>query len=127
MQITGFTQESTTILPHEHKPSYCQYGLRNQCEVNEECYIPETSHSRTGICVCVEGFEHNENYTCVNVSLGIHKEEYVVASAYHNIYYHILNFNCGKICLSHLALLIVNHSSEKLLRRYTLSYLFEGT
>ncbi|CAC5410664.1 Dyslexia-associated protein KIAA0319-like protein [Mytilus coruscus] len=54
----------------DHKPTQCEYGLHDQCESNEECFIPENSHSRTGICICSDGFEHGDNYTCVNVSIG---------------------------------------------------------
>ncbi|XP_063407040.1 dyslexia-associated protein KIAA0319-like protein isoform X3 [Mytilus trossulus] len=54
-----------------HKSTHCEYGLRNQCDLNEECFIPETSHSRTGICVCNQGYKRNENYTCVVVSFGL--------------------------------------------------------
>ncbi|XP_052086036.1 dyslexia-associated protein KIAA0319-like protein isoform X2 [Mytilus californianus] len=54
-----------------HRSTYCEFGLRNQCDTNEECFIPETSHSRTGFCVCIRGYERNENYTCVDVSFDL--------------------------------------------------------
>ncbi|XP_076083030.1 dyslexia-associated protein KIAA0319-like protein isoform X5 [Mytilus galloprovincialis] len=54
-----------------HKSIHCEYGLRNQCDSKEECFIPETSHSRTGICVCIHGYERNDNFTCVDVSFGL--------------------------------------------------------
>ena len=49
----------------------CEYGLRDQCSENEECFIPDGSHRRTGVCVCIEGFEHNDSGDCVNITIGI--------------------------------------------------------
>ena len=48
----------------------CEYGLRDQCSENEECFIPDGSHRRTGVCVCIEGFEHNDSDDCVNITIG---------------------------------------------------------
>ncbi|XP_071142378.1 dyslexia-associated protein KIAA0319-like protein isoform X11 [Mytilus edulis] len=62
---------TTEASKESHKSTHCEYGLRNQCDSNEECFIPETSHSRTGICVCIHGYERNQNYTCVDSSFGL--------------------------------------------------------
>ncbi|CAC5410665.1 Dyslexia-associated protein KIAA0319-like protein [Mytilus coruscus] len=62
---------TTDINIPSHRSTYCEYGLRDQCDTKEECFIPETSHSRTGFCVCIHGFKRNENYTCVDVSFDL--------------------------------------------------------
>lgn len=71
IQISDNTTDAS-IIP-DHNKTQCEYGLHDQCDFYEECFIPDNSHSRTGICICIDGFERGDNYTCVNVSIGIKK------------------------------------------------------
>ncbi|XP_071142379.1 dyslexia-associated protein KIAA0319-like protein isoform X12 [Mytilus edulis] len=58
-----------SFIPDNNR-TQCEYGLHDQCDSNEECFIPDNSHSRMGVCICIDGFERGDNYTCVNVSIG---------------------------------------------------------
>ncbi|KAK3087314.1 hypothetical protein FSP39_004539 [Pinctada imbricata] len=61
---TTGTASHVTPPPIDHKLKSCEYGLQ-ECDKNQECFIPKDSKKRIGICVCADGFHMDSNFQCV--------------------------------------------------------------
>ncbi|KAJ8322025.1 hypothetical protein KUTeg_000496 [Tegillarca granosa] len=47
------------------KDGLCIFGLLAQCDVHEECYLPEQSRTKVGKCICEPNYIRDDTGTCV--------------------------------------------------------------